>query len=57
MICLKCLESMKRTGWTPNPGIDPYLVQFKCPKCGLVQYAPEGKRVRVQGITIKTANR
>jgi len=41
--CPDCLEpSNINIAWLPPRGIDPHLVQFKCPRCGLVFYMRPG---------------
>ncbi len=36
--CYKCQEPAEPTSWKSEKGLEPFLRQFKCPKCGHVFY-------------------
>lgn len=38
MKCPDCRTKMELTDWSPQPGIDPQMRQFRCPLCGETAY-------------------
>jgi len=57
MKCTNCLALAEPTDWTPPEGYDPFLVQYKCTKCGSIFYEPRGKLLTKYGEKKKTYNR
>jgi len=55
--CPECLESGRRTKWTPPAGYDPYLAEYKCTKCSNTRYEPSGTHEESQGVRQKSFNK
>ena len=50
MKCLKHLKNLVQTEWLPKPGMDPFLYQYKCPKCKYAVYETHRRQERCDEI-------
>lgn len=50
MVCPKCEDRMNATKWRPVAGIDPFMREYQCPKCGYIQYGVLPKPQKIQGV-------
>jgi hypothetical protein len=57
MKCPKHGEALLQTDWLPKPGQDPFLYQYKCPKCEYAVYETHRRQERREEISGRVPDR